>query len=128
MLTKNEGSSKTEDAVVKALRWLKETQNEDGSWSRTNTTYAAHAKTGRAKKRAAAVSSSSGDNVQEAISALALLSFVGHGEDLDSKELARPSATPSPTSFRALTTTALSNRATCMPKALCFWRWPKVTA
>ncbi len=50
-LKKYGGSEETEQAVIKALRWLKENQNKDGSW---------------------------GDNT--GISGLALLAFLGHGE------------------------------------------------
>jgi hypothetical protein len=48
-----------EDAVIKALRWLKSTQNADGSWSRAN---------------------------QVAMTGLALLAFLAHGETPRSKE------------------------------------------
>ena len=55
-LKKYGGSEETERAVIKALRWLKDNQNTDGSW---------------------------GDNT--GISGLALLAFLGHGETPDSE-------------------------------------------
>jgi len=36
-LSKNGGNEACEDAVVKSLRWLKKTQNADGSWTEKNT-------------------------------------------------------------------------------------------
>ena len=53
------GSGETEKAVLAALRWFKEHQNKDGSW---------------------------GTGQTEAICALGLLSFLGHGETPDSEE------------------------------------------
>jgi len=53
------GSSVTETAVLKALRWLKKTQNKDGSWA---------------------------PQESEAMSGLALLAFLAHGETPLSEE------------------------------------------
>ncbi len=53
------GMPKTELAVLKALRWLKDHQNEDGSWS---------------------------NSYPVAMCGLALLAFLAHGELADSKE------------------------------------------
>ncbi len=52
-------TKKTEDAVLRGLRWLRDHQNPDGSW---------------------------GDRNQGAMTGLALLSFLGHGELGDSQE------------------------------------------
>jgi len=49
------GSDQTEYAVLKALRWLKAHQNEDGSWGE--------------------------DPLQPSMTGLALLCFLGHGDD-----------------------------------------------
>ena len=54
------GSDKTEWAVLLALRWLKRHQNEDGSWGQPP--------------------------IQAAMTGLALLCFLGHGEDHTSEE------------------------------------------
>lgn len=59
MITKNKGTMETEKAVLAALRWLKANQAPNGSW---------------------------GKSQQEAMSALALLCFLGHGETPDSEE------------------------------------------
>ena len=56
---KGTGIPKTEEAVLKALRWLKEHQSEDGSWSQTHPL---------------------------SMSGLALLCFLAHNELADSKE------------------------------------------
>ena len=53
------GKEKSEKAVMAGLRWLKEHQNEDGSWSNEN---------------------------KPAMTGLALLSFLGHGELPESPE------------------------------------------
>lgn len=53
------GDEQTEDAVLRALRWLKLTQNPDGSWSRTQ---------------------------PEAMAGLCLLAFLAHGETPTSEE------------------------------------------
>ncbi len=53
------GSVKTEQAVLAALRWLKANQKSDGSWPGPN---------------------------NPAVSALAVLAFLGHGENADSEE------------------------------------------
>lgn len=58
-LAENGGNDACEDAVVKGLRWLKQTQNEDGSWTSTN---------------------------REAMTGLALLAFLGHCETPLSEE------------------------------------------
>ncbi|MEA3211441.1 MAG: hypothetical protein QOE70_4498 [Chthoniobacter sp.] len=49
----NKGKPKSEEAVLRGLRWLVKNQNEDGSWSREN---------------------------RPAMTGFALLSFLGHGE------------------------------------------------
>jgi hypothetical protein len=54
------GSDQTEWAVILALRWLKEHQNEDGSWGE--------------------------EPLQPSMTGLALLCFLGHGEDHLSEE------------------------------------------
>jgi len=56
-ITKNKGTRETERAVLAALRWLKEHQGPNGSWGG-----------------------------QDALSALATLCFLGHGETPDSEE------------------------------------------
>jgi len=53
------GNLQTEDAVIKALHWLKKTQSPDGSW---------------------------GDKHKVAMTGLALLSYLGHCEDPSSEE------------------------------------------
>ncbi len=58
-ISKHKGTQETERAVLAALRWLKEHQNSDGSW---------------------------GTGHREAMSALATLCFLGHGETPDSEE------------------------------------------
>jgi hypothetical protein len=58
-LAENGGNDACEAAVVKGLRWLKQTQNEDGSWTSTN---------------------------REAMTGLALLAFLGHCETPLSEE------------------------------------------
>ena len=60
-LKKFGGSSVTETAVGKALRWLKGNQNEDGSWSKTK-------------------------EKQPAMAALALLAYMAHGDGPTSEE------------------------------------------
>lgn len=59
LISKNKGTQETERAVLAALRWLKQKQNPDGSWDTKN---------------------------KPAISALATLCFLGHGETPDSEE------------------------------------------
>ena len=56
MIRRFGGSTRTETAVLRALRWLKETQNADGSWSRTE---------------------------PDAMGGLGLLTFLAHGETPD---------------------------------------------
>lgn len=58
LLGKGGGGGWTEDAVLKALRWLKKNQNEDGSWPST----------------------------KPAMTALALLAYLAHGETPASEE------------------------------------------
>jgi hypothetical protein len=58
-LTSNGGIEKCEDAVVESLRWLKESQNKDGSWCSNNTI---------------------------GMTGLALLSYLGHCETAQSEE------------------------------------------
>jgi len=58
-LLNNGGSKECEDAVVKSLRWLKETQNQDGSWT---------------------------NNKPVAMTGLALLAYLGHCETAGSEE------------------------------------------
>jgi len=58
-LKRGGGSSVTESAVLRALRWLKEHQNADGSWSRSS---------------------------KPAMTGLGLLTFLAHGETPLSKE------------------------------------------
>lgn len=60
-LKKAGGNQKTESAVLRALRWLKKTQNENGSWT--------------AEK-----------SYQEAITGLCLLAYLAHGETPTSEE------------------------------------------
>ena len=52
-------TQKTEDSVIRGLKWLRDHQNADGSW---------------------------GDSNQGAMTGLALLTFIGHGEMGDSME------------------------------------------
>lgn len=59
LLEKNGGTPACEAAVLRALRWLKKTQNKDGSWC---------------------------DNNQVAMTGLALLSYLGHCETPQSEE------------------------------------------
>jgi hypothetical protein len=59
MIRKFGGSTRTETAVVKALRWLKQTQKADGSWSQTQA---------------------------DAMAGLGLLTFLAHGETPLSEE------------------------------------------
>lgn len=59
-ITTGGGNKETERAVVAALRWLKDHQAADGSWSTAKYT--------------------------DALSALAVLAFLGHGETADSEE------------------------------------------
>ena len=56
------GKEKSEKAVMAGLRWLKQNQSEDGSWSKTDPT------------------------TNAAMTGLALLSFLGHGELPESPE------------------------------------------
>ncbi|MGB0991414.1 MAG: hypothetical protein ACPG32_02985 [Akkermansiaceae bacterium] len=58
-LAKNGGNEKCEEAVVKALRWLKKTQNADGSWCSSK---------------------------KEAMTGFAILAFLGHCETPNSEE------------------------------------------
>jgi len=60
-LKKGGGNQKTESAVLRALRWLKKTQNENGSWTTDK-------------------------NYQEAITGLCLLAYLAHGETPTSEE------------------------------------------
>ena len=60
-LKKGGGNQKTESAVLRALRWLKKTQNENGSWTADK-------------------------NYQEAITGLCLLAYLAHGETPTSEE------------------------------------------
>ena len=57
-LARHGGSGATEGAVLRALRWLKKNQNSDGSWNKT----------------------------KPAMTGLALLTFLAHGETPDSEE------------------------------------------
>jgi hypothetical protein len=59
MLKKNKGTDETEKTVLQGLRWLVANQNPDGSWSKEN---------------------------PASMTGLALLAFVGHGEDQTSHE------------------------------------------
>ncbi|MDD5727542.1 MAG: prenyltransferase/squalene oxidase repeat-containing protein [Victivallales bacterium] len=65
LLRRYGGSAKSEDAVEKALKYLAERQNPDGSWGGEQ-------------------SLKTGD--MAALSALSLLSFLAHGENFNSKE------------------------------------------
>ncbi len=58
-LTSNGGNEQCEDAVVNSLRWLKKTQNKDGSWV---------------------------DGQRVAMTGLALLAYLGHCETAQSEE------------------------------------------
>lgn len=58
-LAKNGGNEKCEEAVMKSLRWLKKTQNADGSWC---------------------------DNKKVAMTGFAILAFLGHCETPNSEE------------------------------------------
>lgn len=58
-LTKNGGNEACEDAVMKSLRWLKKTQNPDGSWCKQHPT---------------------------AMTGFAILAFLGHCETPNSEE------------------------------------------
>ncbi|MDA1043614.1 MAG: terpene cyclase/mutase family protein [Verrucomicrobia bacterium] len=58
LLGQNGGNGNTEAAVLRALRWLKKNQNQDGSW----------------------------DKVKPAMTSLALLTFLAHGETPASEE------------------------------------------
>ena len=58
-LTKNGGNEQCEDAVMKSLRWLKKTQNADGSWT---------------------------DNKKISMTGMAILAFLGHCETPNSEE------------------------------------------
>lgn len=60
-LKKAGGNQKTESAVLRALRWLKKTQNENGSWTADK-------------------------NYQEAVTGLCLLAYLAHGETPTSEE------------------------------------------
>jgi hypothetical protein len=65
-----DGTGETsEDAVLRALRWLKKYQEADGSWN---------AKSGGGPGYE--------DSSEPALTGLALLAFLAHGETLDSKE------------------------------------------
>ena len=59
MLLKNGGTPEVEQAVARALLWLREHQNSDGSWGQT---------------------------YKAAMTGLAILAFLGHGDTPDSKE------------------------------------------
>ena len=59
VLKRRGGSEATEAAVLGGLRWLKKTQNQDGSW---------------------------GDEYKASMTGLSLLAFLGHGEDQTSPE------------------------------------------
>ncbi len=71
-LGKYGGGSGTEDTVMRALRWLKQCQAEDGSWSQ---------KTGGGDKHTQDVGES-----KPALTGLALLTFLAHGETPGSEE------------------------------------------
>jgi hypothetical protein len=58
-LLSNGGNAECEKSVIKSLRWLKETQNKDGSWT---------------------------DQKQVGMTALALLAYLGHCETAQSEE------------------------------------------
>ena len=60
-LKKAGGNQKTESAVLRALRWLKKTQNENGSWTADK-------------------------NYSDAITGLCLLAYLAHGETPTSEE------------------------------------------
>ena len=62
------GSGRTEGAVLRALRWLKTHQSEDGSWSGTS---------GGGEGRS---------NIEPSMTAMALLCFLAHGETPQSQE------------------------------------------
>ena len=61
LLGQHGGSGETEGAVMRALRWLAKNQNDDGSWN----------------------------NVKPAMTGLALLTFLAHGETPSSDEFGR---------------------------------------
>lgn len=69
-LKANGGSEETEAAVLRALRWLKKHQKEDGSWD------------GKSLKNDRHVAAT-------ACTAFALLTFLGHGETHDSEEFGK---------------------------------------
>ena len=69
-LDNNGGNVKCEEAVIKALNWLKKNQEENGSWSHVPTKGAAR----------------SADEYRLAMTGFALLAFLGHSESPNSPD------------------------------------------